>query len=257
MNSGCHGHKGSFSLLQWITKLKCEKNKFAPFIASLWCIRAVSAGILPLAFQHGYQTLNTWICSGALGRTGSTGQKYHNRQSRTCVLFLIQCLNCCVTPNSTLFFLFWGFPLCQDWFHSTLGVTLLVKGKEISIFREWLMWPILDVTFSLRRITPLIKTCFTLSYITATIGHMDHLNLEEKSLTGELGASLSLFAHKHFNYTTERVAKATGAFICFLWSHTEQHYLILRAQFCFIYESSYFKEEKKSELLKKSSSFLS
>lgn len=143
------------------------------------------------------------------------------------------------------FFLCWGFPLCQDWFHPTLGVTLLVKGKEISIFREWLMWPILDVTFSLRRITPLIKTCFTLSYITATIGHTDHLNLEEKSLTGELGASLSLFAHKHFNYTTERVAKATGAFICFLWSHTEQHYLILRAQFCFIYESSYFQEEKK------------
>lgn len=84
---------------------------------------------------------------------------------------------------------------------------------------------------------------FTLSYIRAIIGHMNHLNLEEKSLRGELGAFLSLFAHKHFNYTTERVTKAIGAFISFLWSHTEQHYLILRAQFCFIYESGYFKEE--------------
>lgn len=244
MNSGCHGHY--WELFPFVVNYKAEmwKNKFAPFIASLWCIRAVSASILPLAFQHKYQALNTWICSGALRRIGSTGQKYHNRQSRTCVLFLIQRLNCCVTPNSTLLFLCWGLPLCQDWFHPTLGVTLLVKGKEICMFREWLIWPILEVIFSLRRITPLIKTCFTLSYIRAIVGHMNHLNLEEKSLTGELGASVSLFARKHFNYTTERVTKATGTFICFLWSHTEQHYLILRAQFCFIYESSYFKAEK-------------
>lgn len=137
------------------------KKKFFPFIASLLCISAVSASILPLAFQHKYQTPNTWICSGALGRTGWTEQKYHNRQSRTCVSFLTQLLNCCVTPNSTLLFLHWGLPLYQNWFHPTLGVTLLVKGKEICIFREWLLWPFLDASFSLKRITPLIKTCFT------------------------------------------------------------------------------------------------
>lgn len=139
------------------------------------------------------------------------------------------------------FFCIGGLPLCQNWFHPTLGVTLLVKGKEICIFREWLLRPFLDASFSLKRITPLIKTCFTLSYVR---GHMNHSNLKEKSLTGEVGASLSLFPRKHFNYTTKRVTMATGAFICFMWSHTEQHYLILRAQLCFIYESSYFKAEK-------------
>lgn len=65
-------------------------------------------------------------------------------------------------PKSSLLPLCWGLPLCQDWFHLTLGVTLLNQGKEIGVFREWLIWPTLDVIFSLRRITPLIQTCFTL-----------------------------------------------------------------------------------------------
>lgn len=45
------------------------------------------------------------------------------------------------------------------------------------------------------------------------------------------------------NCTTDRVMKATEAFVCFLGLHIEKHYLIARAQF-FIYESNYFKAEK-------------
>lgn len=59
----------------------------------------------------------------------------------------------------------------------------------------------------------------------------------------EHSASSASFSYKHFNCTTERVMKATEAFVFFLGSHTQKHYLIPRAQF-FIYESNYFKVEK-------------
>lgn len=64
-----------------------EKNKFVLFIASLWCIKAVSGSVLPLAFQHKYPALNTWFCSRGLRRIDLTGQKYHNTRKQN-VLFI-------------------------------------------------------------------------------------------------------------------------------------------------------------------------
>lgn len=154
---------GSFSLLQWITKLKWEKQ-----VCGLYCFFMMHKGSFSVYSATG---LLTQISSSEylVLLTSLEENRFNGTEILQCTeaepafYYPFSPWTAVWLPNYSLLSLRWGLPLCQDWFHLPFGITLLNQGREISVFREWLIWPILDVIFSLRRITPLIQTRFTLS----------------------------------------------------------------------------------------------